>query len=53
MTKFKQPSREKPKPIPPCTRFPRHEWEYVKTVQGVGIYECACGARKNGIGLGD
>lgn len=51
--KYKMPSRQKPKPLPPCSRFPRHEWEYVKTKNGKGLYECACGARKEGLPLGD
>jgi len=57
MTKIRMPSRQKPKELPDCTRFVRHEWEYVGERSGVlqgkpyhkGLYKCACGVAKEGL----
>jgi hypothetical protein len=57
MSKYKMPSRQKPKEVKPCTLFPRHEWEYVGESHGVrdgvayhcGLYTCSCGAKKEGL----
>lgn len=47
--------------IRPCTRGTRHSWSFVKNVtvsqigmrsasfSSVGLYRCACGARKHGV----